>query len=61
MAGFNGFLDATFLPPRNWTLDADLVYQCDTISQDEINLLRECKVRVTDDGKISIPAGYITD
>ena len=61
MAGFNGFLDATFLPPRNWTLDADLVYQCDTISQDEINLLRECQVRVTDDGKITIPAGYITD
>ena len=61
MAGFNGFLDATFLPPRNWTLDADLVYQCDTISQDEINWLRECKVRVTDDGKITVPAGYITD
>jgi hypothetical protein len=61
MAGFNGFLDATFLPPRNWTLDADLSYQCDTISQDEINLLRECKVRVTDDGNITVPAGYVTD
>ena len=53
MAGFNGFLDATFAS-RNGS-DADLVYQCDTISQDEINLLRECKVRVTDDGKITIP------
>ena len=46
MAGFNGFLDATFLPPRNWTLDADLVYQCDTISQDEINLLSIVKNKV---------------
>ena len=60
MAGFNGFLDATFAS-KKLDFDADLVYQCDIISQDEINSLRECKVRVTDDGKIIVPAGYITD
>ena len=61
MAGFNGLLDATFLPPRNWTLDKDLIYDCDTLSEKDIKMLRECNVRVSDDGKITIPTGYITD
>ena len=33
MAGFNGLLDATFLPPRNWTLNEKLTYDCDTLSE----------------------------
>ena len=61
MAGFNGLLDATFLPPRNWTLNAALVYDCDTLSETEIKLLRECNVSITDTGKITVPAGYVTD
>ena len=61
MAGFNALLDATFLPPRNWTLNAALVYDCDTLSETEIKLLRECNVSITDTGKITVPAGYVTD
>ncbi len=61
MAHFNGFLDATFLPPRNWTLDKDLSFKSDTIKDNEVEKLRHCKVSVGDDGTITVPAGYITD
>jgi len=61
MAGFNGLLDATFNPPRNWTLNENLIYDCDTLSENDIKMLRHCKVPVGDDGSITVPAGYITD
>lgn len=61
MAHFNGFLDATFLPPRNWTLDKELTFKSDAIKDNEVEKLRHCKVSVGDDGTITVPAGYITD
>ena len=61
MAGFNGLLDATFLPPRNWTLNEKLTYDCDTLSESDIKLLKHCKIDVSDTGVITVPAGYITD
>ena len=61
MAKFNGFLDATFLPPRNWTLDADLTFTSDTIKEDEVKMLRDCNVTIIDNNTIVVPKGYITD
>ena len=61
MAHFSGFLDATFLPPRNWTLDKDLSFKSDAIKDNEVEKLRHCKVSIGDDGTITVPAGYITD
>ena len=61
MAHFNAFLDATFLPPRNWTLDKELTFKSDAIKDHEILMLRHCKVLVTDDGTITVPTDYITD
>ena len=61
MAHFNGFLDATFLPPRNWTLDKDLSFKSDAIKDNEVEKLRHCKVSIGDDRTITVPAGYITD
>jgi len=61
MAGFSGLLDATFLPPRNWTLNEHLTYDCDTLTEKDVKMLRECNVSVGDNGCITVPAGYITD
>ena len=61
MAGFSGLLDATFLPPRNWTLKKHLTYACDTLTEKDVKMLRDCTVSITDTGKITVPAGYITD
>ena len=61
MAGFSGLLDATFLPPRNWTLNEHLTYDCDTLTEKDVKMLRDCTVSITDTGKITVPAGYITD
>ena len=41
MSGFNGLLDATFNPPRNWTLNESLVYNCDFLLEKEMNMLKE--------------------
>ena len=61
MAHFNAFLDATFLPPRNWTLNEDLTYTCDVLSPEEIQLLQYCHIEITSSGEITVPEGYITD
>ena len=61
MAHFNGLLDATFNPPRNWTLNEVLSYDCDILSEKDIEMLRYCNISVGDNGVITVPAGYITD
>ena len=61
MSGFNRLLDATFLPPRNWTLNEDLTYTCDVLSPEEIQLLQYCHIEITSSGEITVPEGYITD
>ena len=39
MGSFNGFLDAKFLPPRNWSLDAPLKFKSETLTKEERELL----------------------
>ena len=52
MAGFNGLLDATFNPPRNWILNEALSYDCDILSEKDIEMLRYCSVSVGDNTTI---------
>tara|TARA_Y100000034_G_C6582542_1_gene252754 strand:+ start:31 stop:555 length:525 start_codon:yes stop_codon:yes gene_type:complete len=65
MSGFNGLLDATFNPPRNWTLNESLVYNCDFLLEKEMKMLKDCKIDITPrtiiGGMIIVPKGYITD
>ena len=35
MGSFNGFLDAKFIPPRNWSLDAPLKFKSTLLTKEE--------------------------
>jgi hypothetical protein len=62
MGSFNGFLDAKFLPPRNWSLDAPLKFKSETLTKEEREMLVECGIQVTKTTRtITVPKGYITD
>ena len=62
MGSFNGFLDAKFIPPRNWSLDAPLKFKSATLSHEDREMLVECGVQVTKTTRtITVPKGYITD
>ena len=37
MGSFNGLLDAKFMPPRNWSLDAPLKFKSETLTDEEIS------------------------
>ena len=47
MGSFNGLLDAKFMPPRNWSLDAPLKFKSQTLTKEEREMLVECGVQVT--------------
>ena len=47
MGSFNGLLDAKFMPPRNWSLDAPLKFKSETLTDKERELLVECGIQVT--------------
>ena len=61
MSHFNGKVDATFNPPKNWTLNSPLSFKSDRLQPDEIRLLKTCDIDVDDFGTINVPSGYITD
>ena len=62
MGSFNGFLDAKFIPPRNWSLDAPLKFKSKIIGIFEREMLVECGIQVTKTtSTITVPKGYITD
>ena len=62
MGSFNGFLDAKFIPPRNWSLDAPLKFKSETLTDKERELLVECGIQVTKTTRtITVPKGYVTD
>ena len=39
MGSFNGLLDAKFMPPRNWSLDAPLKFKSQTLTKEEREML----------------------
>ena len=62
MGSFNGFLDAKFIPPRNWSLDAPLKFKSETLTNKEREFLVECGIQVTKTTRtITVPKGYVTD
>ena len=62
MGSFNGYLDAKFIPPRNWSLDAPLKFKSATLTNEEREMLVECGIQVTKTTRtITVPKGYVTD
>ena len=62
MGSFNGFLDAKFIPPRNWSLDAPLKFKSTLLTKEDRELLVECGIQVTKTtSTITVPKGYVTD
>ena len=62
MGSFNGFLDAKFRPPRNWSLISSLKFKSETLTREQRDLLVECGIQVTKTtSTITVPKGYITD
>ena len=62
MGSFNGFLDAEFRPPRNWSLISSLKFKSETLTREQRDLLVECGIQVTKTtSTITVPKGYITD
>ena len=62
MGSFNGYLDAKFIPPRNWSLDAPLKFKSGLLTKEERELLVECGIQVTKTtNTITVPKGYVTD
>ena len=62
MGSFNGYLDAKFIPPRNWSLDAPLKFKSETLNKEQREMLVECGIQVTKTtNTITVPKGYITD
>ena len=47
MGSLNGFLDAKFIPPRNWSLDAPLKFKSGLLTKEEREMLVECGIQVT--------------
>ena len=47
MGSFKGLLDAKFMPPRNWSLDAPLKFKSKTLTDEERELLVEWGIQVS--------------
>ena len=61
MGQFNKLLDATFHPPRKWVLNSSLSYDCDELTEEEIEVLKSVGIKVTKKGKVTVPKGFVTD
>ena len=61
MGQFNKLLDATYHPPRKWVLNSSLSYDCDELTEEEIEVLKSVSVKVTKKGKVNVPKGFVTD
>ena len=61
MGQFNKLLDATYHPPRKWVLNSSLSYDCDQLTEEEIEVLKSVGVKVTKKGKVTVPKGFVTD
>ena len=56
MGQFNKLLDATYHPPRKWALNSSLSYDCDELTEEEIDVLKSVGV----DGFVYDKRGSIT-
>ena len=61
MGPFNKLLDATYHPPRKWVLNSSLSYDCDELTEEDIEILKSVGVKVTKKGKVTVPKGFVTD
>ena len=61
MGQFNKLLDATYHPPRKWVLNSSLSYDCDKLTEEDIEVLKSVGVKVTKKGKVTVPKGFVTD
>ena len=61
MGQFNKLLDATYHPPRKWVLNSSLSYDCDELTEEDIEVLKSVGVKVTKKGKVTVPKGFVTD
>ena len=61
MGQFNKLLDATYHPPRKWVLNTSLSYDCDELTEEEIEVLKSVGGKVTKKGKVTVPKGFVTD
>jgi hypothetical protein len=61
MGKFNKNLDATFNPPRKWVLNSALSYDCDDLTEQEIDTLKAVGIPITKSGKITVKKGFVTD
>ncbi len=61
MGQFNKLLDATYHPPRKWVLNSSLSYDCDELTEEDIEILKSVGVKVTKKGKVTVPKGFVTD
>lgn len=59
---WNGLMSSAFKRPRKWRLEKPLTYKSN-LTEEQIALLKECNidVRISKDGKIFVPLGYVTD
>ena len=61
MGQFNKLLDATYHPPRKWVLNSSLSYDCDELTEEDIEVLKSVGVKITKKGKVTVPKGFVTD
>ena len=61
MGQFNKLLDATYHPPRKWVLNSSLSYDCDELTEEDIEILKSVGIKVTKKGKVTVPKGFVTD
>lgn len=61
MGKFNRLLDATYTPPKKWVLNASLSFDCDQLTEKDIQNLKTVGVKVTKNGRVTVPKGFVTD
>ena len=49
MGQFNKLLDATYHPPRKWVLNSSLSYDCDELTEEEIDEMAARFTKALDD------------
>lgn len=61
MNGFDGLLKAEYSPPKSWTLSRALSFRAESLSLEEIDVLRKVDVDCSSRGEIRVESGFTTD